>query len=135
MVSWNWQLRRLALMFALASAWPVSALACRCTEPSRMQSYRQASGIVLGTVEAVRSLSEFNTFFDFIVDEAWKMKMGDRLTIRSGGTCIYRVEVGQKYLLFLSPYTPGTYQTNVCMGSKTAGEAGAMLQFLRRARR
>jgi len=125
-------LRSMLLSVAIIACWPAVALACRCTEPNLRDAYRQATGIVWGEIVSVRKESEYNAFYEVEVLKAWKLNAGQRITIRSGGTCIFPVAAGDKYLLYLRPYTAGTYQTSRCMGNKPEAAAARALKFLRR---
>jgi hypothetical protein len=129
------RLGRMVLAILLIGFWPTAALACRCIEPTQSQAYKQAQAIALGTIVSVSKESEYNVFYTVSVDESWKEKVGDYLVIRSGSTCIYHADVGQKYLLFLWPYTSDMYQTSICMGNQPEATANRALKFLRSMRR
>jgi hypothetical protein len=115
----------------LSAALPTAATACRCVEPGLGAAYNEAEGVALATVESIERRSDFDVSYTLAVSQAWKRPLGERLTIVSRGTCIYRAEVGHKYLLYLRSYERGGYQTGRCMGNAPETNASRALNFLR----
>lgn len=121
---------------ALASvAWSGSAWACRCREPSPRQALSQAEAAILAEIESVEQAPEQSVVYTVRVDDSWKAPLSGRIRVRSGGTCIYQVQPGRRYVLFLRPFVPGLPQTSVCMGNRPEEQADATLRLLGSTRR
>jgi hypothetical protein len=120
----------LAVILTSMAFWSDSALACRCVSPDFDAAYRGASSIVYAEVLSVHKRSDYDATYTLAVSKAWKKDPGERIEVHSRSTCIYSVETGDTYLLFLRPYVAGGLHTNICFGNRRESDAEVWLHNL-----
>jgi hypothetical protein len=116
---------------AMSVAAPNHLLACRCTEPTPGQAYREAESVAYGKVVSVRREKVgADVLYVFEVTQSWKRSVASQITIRSGTTCSFEADVGESYVIFLKQYKPDIYDTAMCMGNRPEAKARELLNYL-----
>ena len=115
----------------LAALLPVSASACRCTEPVEIKGpYSRSHAIVLAKAARVTPNPKIDGFtVELQVREAWKNSVPAKLTIETGTDCRYPFEVDKEYLVVVLKGSAG-YSTGRCMGNRSSDEAHRAIEWL-----
>jgi hypothetical protein len=114
---------------ALVSAGTVEA--CRCVHQTPSIAYRQASAVLLGTVQRARNVSQYDRTYQVDVEQSWKRRLRGVVAVNSvRSSCLADLQPGQKYLIYVVKDPAGIMRTSNCQGTRPVAEAKPALDWL-----
>lgn len=140
-------IQRLLIALTLAFAVPAASWACACSQapPGTCPHFDPGDVVFLGTVAQVTEVPSADAAnqgatatpllrYHFHVDEKFSGSEDAEIDVYSGGDdgdCAFRFKKGERYVVFTQQETEGRLFATLCNGTRTAGDARALIPQLR----
>ncbi len=134
----RWRVVLIGIVAALSMAGEALACSCAASGPP-CQAAWSADAVFAGTVRSVSHSQPADadtvarrTIVLFTVDEPLRNVTARSVEVAMAtGTCAYRFQIGQKYLIYARTLETGRLTTSICSRTRPLDEAGEDLVYLR----